>query len=561
MYALRAGFVLALLVNLTVVWWAQVAGRNLATIPAQAQVGYFFFVAIAGTVLSLVCLAAPAATAGAFCLDRAHGTLEHLFVSDLSDTEIVLGKLAAKLVPAVGLVASTVPVMALGSLLGGIDPQALLGVFLVTLGCAVGSCTVALFFSIWASKAHEALLATYAVGILWIAALPLWMIQPFWGLGVAPVWLGKSNPFWLIFGPALPIPPVATGLDPVSLIDQVVFLAGSLLISAALVAIAVARLRLVALREERPGARRWSWKNFIPRRVGRWVLGPSLDGNPVLWREWFRQRPSRWARAVWTLYAVVAGLFSLAIIMQNMAATGPVRSPFGVLFNAAQVTTGLLLLSVYAATSLAEERVQSNLDMLLTTPLSTREIVWGKWWGAFRTVPKLAILPGLVAIAFAWHNPARWPAVLLVIGLILAQGAAITSLGLALATWVPNLGRAVALTVTIYVVVTVGWVFLVFILFQNHQTLGPVLASASPLVGTLLASLPLASPAFPYWPMAYAAAGFWIVVYTGIALILRSTTLASFERCLGRMAETTKPPRPPVTVPPLLFKDRMWEWS
>ena len=61
--------------------------------------------------------------------------------------------------------------------------------------------------------------------------------------------------------------------------------------------------------------------------------------------------------------------------------------------NAWQVATGLLLLSVSAATSLAEERQRGSLDVLMATPLPTRSIVWGKWWGTFRPVPRLLILP------------------------------------------------------------------------------------------------------------------------------------------------------------------------
>ena len=49
--------------------------------------------------LALILLAAPAATAGAVCLDKARGTLDHMLVTDLSNAEIVLGKLAARLVP------------------------------------------------------------------------------------------------------------------------------------------------------------------------------------------------------------------------------------------------------------------------------------------------------------------------------------------------------------------------------------------------------------------------------------------------------------------------------
>ena len=67
----------------------------------------------------------------------------------------------------------------------------------------------------------------------------------------------------------------------------------------------------------------------------------------------------------------------------------------GAVINGVQVAAGLLLLSVSAATSLAEERQRGSLDVLLATPLSTRSIVWGKWWGAFRGVPPLLVLPVL----------------------------------------------------------------------------------------------------------------------------------------------------------------------
>ena len=73
-------------------------------------------------VLGLVGLAAPAATAGAICLDKARGNLTLLFATDLTDAEIVLGKLAARLVPVLGLIACAAPVLALATLFGGVDP-------------------------------------------------------------------------------------------------------------------------------------------------------------------------------------------------------------------------------------------------------------------------------------------------------------------------------------------------------------------------------------------------------------------------------------------------------
>src|SRR5262249_22159586 len=72
--------------------------------------------------LGLVGLAAPAATAGAICQDKARGSLALLFATDLSDAEIVLGKLAARLVQVLGMILGVAPVLAVATLFGGVAP-------------------------------------------------------------------------------------------------------------------------------------------------------------------------------------------------------------------------------------------------------------------------------------------------------------------------------------------------------------------------------------------------------------------------------------------------------
>ena len=47
-------------------------------------------------------------------------------------------------------------------------------------------------------------------------------------------------------------------------------------------------------RTAKPGLRLPRLKRLFPS----WA-GPSLDGNPVLWREWHRNQPSRLARVLW----------------------------------------------------------------------------------------------------------------------------------------------------------------------------------------------------------------------------------------------------------------------
>ena len=120
----------------------------------------------------------------------------------------------------------------------------------------------------------------------------------------------------------------------------------------------------------------------------------------MLWREWNRSRPSRWASAVIAALRPLSLFFSIVAVMLFR------RSRLGVFVNGFQVAIGLLLLSVTAATSLAEERVRGSLDLLMSTSLSTREIVLGKWWGVYRAVPLLAILPTFVIGMLAYERDA-----------------------------------------------------------------------------------------------------------------------------------------------------------
>jgi ABC-type transport system involved in multi-copper enzyme maturation permease subunit len=522
LYALRVLFVAALAGGLAGVWLVKVGGQPL-NIRTLAEVGEAFFYALVGTQLTLVLLAGPAHTAGAICLDKSRGTLLHLLATDLSDAEIVLGKLAARLVPVVGLVACGVPVLFGAALMGGIDPEAALGAVLVTLGVAVLGGTLALVLSVWARQTYEVLLLTYVIGALLALAGPMWAEwQTSFGLPAPPTWLEATNPFFLAFLPYLR--PGTQCLD-----AQVIFLGVCLGLSAGLAVLAVLRVRAVALRQGSRPARRGHRQLAVRLRLP----GPSLDANPVLWREWHRRLPSRWSRLAWLVYGAVALVFSGMAVFA--ALTGPTPRALAPWVNALQVPIGLLLLSVTSVTSLAEERVRGTLDLLLTTPLPSRSIVLGKWWGAYRSAVPLAVLPGLVAAAVG--GPGRWGAALLVVGLVLAYGAAATSLGLALSTWVASPGRALALGVVFFVAVTVG-PFLP-VLLSRWGPGGENLASASPFfgMGALTDEISRGSGQFGDRELELLAWDVvWLLTYLGAAVTLLLLTLATFDRCLGRAA-------------------------
>src|SRR3954469_5023084 len=127
-------------------------GMGELSIQQVAEIGRGFYAVTTLIVLGLVGLVAPAAAAGAICLDKARGNLTLLLATDLSDAEIVLGKLAARLVPVLGMILCAAPVMAIATLFGGVDPVGLVGTLLVVLSCAIFGCALALTLSVWGKK-------------------------------------------------------------------------------------------------------------------------------------------------------------------------------------------------------------------------------------------------------------------------------------------------------------------------------------------------------------------------------------------------------------------------
>ena len=243
------------------------------------------------------------------------------------------------------------------------------------------------------------------------------------------------------------------------LAEQAAFFLATLLIARVLIGLAGRLLRPTVLAQANRPQRRQ--RPDAPARIVDYLPGPPIDSNPVLWREWHRKRPSRWTGRFWTAYAVASTLASLYVLgwYYHVWGDGLLRYGMHVVaaqVNAWQVAIGLLLLSVSAATALAEERDRGSLDVIMTTTLTTREIVWGKWWGTFAMVPRLAILPIWVACGAAMIGDG-WIGLVLMIGMILSYAAAITSFGLAMATWIPRLGRVITVSVMAFVLVAVGW--------------------------------------------------------------------------------------------------------
>jgi ABC-type transport system involved in multi-copper enzyme maturation permease subunit len=242
---------------------------------------------------------------------------------------------------------------------------------------------------------------------------------------------------------------------------------------------------------------------------------------------------------IWLFYILGAGLFSgMAIAQMSIGTAAPfLRWETAIIVNAIQVAVGILLLSVASVTSLADDRIRGTFEVLLTAPISTAAIVQAKWLIGARQAIAVAIFPIIVGFAIACYtnNTAQF---LMLTALILAYGAVITSLGLAVATWVRRYGRAIALTVAIYVVVSITFIVIPALFWDRGGEWTGVLLCGSPFYGAAVLTDGITDrqgtrvPEFK--PMEWGA--IWVVLYTTIALALYFAVIATFNRCLGRIS-------------------------
>jgi ABC-type transport system involved in multi-copper enzyme maturation permease subunit len=176
----------------------------------SGQVGFAIFTAISIAALGFCLMAGPFLTADTLTSEKREGTLGLLFLTDLRPFDIVSGKLAAASLNALLAFLSTVPLLMLPVMWGGVSlKQVLLTVLALALALGV-SLAAGLFYSTVCRHHRLALLATLTTIIL-LAGLPLaacrWLPR---GLreeethttirrrrSVRPRKSDEAHPFWL----------------------------------------------------------------------------------------------------------------------------------------------------------------------------------------------------------------------------------------------------------------------------------------------------------------------------------------------------------------------------
>src|SRR5207245_3890613 len=111
---------------------------------------------------------------------------EMLFTTQLTDREIVLGKLVSRVTVLVILIFCALPIMSLIMFFGGIDPAALWRVLASTLLAILFTGAFAIYFSAVTRSPMGALVRTYCWLAIWLLAVPLTSILILEGMRRGP---------------------------------------------------------------------------------------------------------------------------------------------------------------------------------------------------------------------------------------------------------------------------------------------------------------------------------------------------------------------------------------
>jgi ABC-type transport system involved in multi-copper enzyme maturation permease subunit len=406
--SLAIALLLAIGLSLALAYATSVGPVSVQEMAFYAQ---YVFAVLASIQVVLTIGLVPALLAGAIAQERERRTLEGLLTTRLSSAEIVLGKLFGGLVQYAGCLLSTLPIMILLSLCGGVDPRLVLLAHAGTAAVAFFMAGLSILVSTRERNTARALKQTIGLATAWFV-LPgvLQVLVPrvsrlLW------YWLKPFVDWWAASSPnSVAEALLRSGLGPMAFDAILWMIALQLALGSLLMAWSVVRLRRASRSlAEGEGARggfAHVWLGLRRRLFGK----PACGGDPVLWKEIHTARMPG-------LTEVLGLIISLAVVaaigygtyyfgrpafteMQSHGFGATTPQPRRTDFNRflSHVSSWveffmLLIVAGVAANSVTLERARDTWDSLIATPLTGSQILRAKMIGtAWKVRPWAALL-------------------------------------------------------------------------------------------------------------------------------------------------------------------------
>ena len=428
-YIARSVYAAALLLLICTAWLVLTGTQIVRDVSDLAQFAALVFQILAPLQLALAVFFSAMLAASAVAQEKDRRTFVLLLLTNLSNQELVLGKLLASLLNVLVMFAAGLPVFMLLSLLGGISVGQIARTAAVTAASIIVCGSLGSTLALWREKTYQALALFVLILVLWLS---LGEMLAAGALGPAPaglpahVWATAVSPWQAILAAARPSTQSVPGWQWLgSPIDLYLLVAAALAVL--LNGLAVVRVRAWNASGRDEAARKPGEETEKGRGAGTmyawsgekggspclpFSLSPLLPfspphrivwDNPILWRE---IRTWAYGRKILVVRLTFLVLFALAAgnvwrITNSHEGVGLARGALALL---PMLLLSLVLVNAQAVTALTAERDVKALDLLLVSDLTPKEFVFGKLGGIFYNTKEIVLLPLLLCGYLGWQG-------------------------------------------------------------------------------------------------------------------------------------------------------------
>ncbi|MEN1681593.1 MAG: ABC transporter permease subunit [Planctomycetota bacterium] len=412
-YAIRTLFVAGLLGLILSAWQLLVGTQDIRNPGDLARFAAATFPLLALLLVTVAVVFSALFSAAAAAHEKDRKTIILLLLTDLTNWELVVGKLMASMLTVLVTLAAAAPLLMLLTLLGGVSAGQVGRVLAVTAVSSLAAGSLGSTLALWREKTFQALALTALTLVLWLIVWEVVHRGSFGPevLGVPCTDLASAmSPWRAVEAASLPafVGEAASGASPATIVNR--FLIAAAAIALALNGVAIAMVRVWnPSREARPQQATDDDAEPVADD-GRTASDVHAAGgkartvwaNPILWRE-----VCTWAYGKKILIVKLGylAIFAAAVAAALAPSAGPSATasavPPAALVLAPMLVVSVVLVNAMSVTSLTGERDVKALDLLLATDLSPTELIFGKLGGAIYNAREMILLP-LALVVYLW---------------------------------------------------------------------------------------------------------------------------------------------------------------
>ena len=522
LFIIRALYSVVLLVALWLAYAEAMQSAGRTNLAQAANTAAEFFTWFSIIQLSAVVLVGPALAASTIAVERERRTIEYLFATDLTNHEIILGKLVSQLIQIGYIILAGLPVLACAMLMGGIAPEQLFAVTAITLSSLITVTVFAVTVSVWSPRVRDAILRVYLI-LFAVLFLPGVMV-PFFLRGANLFsWLITLNELLLSFNPFAALAnALRTSRGGASINWDSVWklIVSQAIITISLGCLATNALRRVHLRESGKAPKVGKFRKTLLRK------GPSEF--PMIWKEMVTAKSAHklgWAGRI------AMGIILLSVLGSDWywffyfsAKDGAIATIVITVFLGCGM---LLLLAARGASAITSEKEKDTWITLLSTALSGREIIVAKIVGNLYAGRGVLVLLAILWGAQCLRTPLLIAAVPFLVVSLIIFALFVTMVGILYSLRSRNSIRAIGATLATTLFIGGGYLFCFIPLLTGTNDSEIVLTAFIPFL--LMFPGMIVIHGHPPHEAMYAAYFFGLIAYTGGGAVI----FATIAECLN----------------------------